>query len=238
MPGHDIIVIGASAGGVEALAELARGLPPHISASLLVVHHFPAHSTSVLPSILNRAGPVHAAHAQQNEPIRPSRIYVAPPNYHMIIKPGHVQLVRGPRENGHCPAIDPLFRSAALAYGPHVVGVILSGTLNDGSEGLRAVKTRGGVAIIQDPAEALYSGMPRSAMRNVAVDHVLRVPAMPPVLDQLARELVGEEETGSVSNEIEEVLVNNIIMDSVSSQGEAVSTESEGRAGGHSLPRG
>jgi two-component system, chemotaxis family, protein-glutamate methylesterase/glutaminase len=202
MPGHDIIVIGASAGGVEALAELARGLPADLPASLFVVHHFPAYAISVLPGILNRSGPLNAAHAEDDEPIRPGRIYVAPPNYHLLVKRGHVQLLRGPRENGHRPAVDPLFRSAALAYGPRVVGVILSGTLDDGSEGLRTVKKRGGVAVVQDPEEALYSGMPASAIEHVAVDHVLRLQAMPAVLAQLARQPVKEGETESMSNEI------------------------------------
>src|SRR5713226_145828 len=166
MPGHDIMVIGCSAGGVEALAALAAGLPADLPASLFVVLHFPAHSMSVLPGILSRRGPLPAAHVQDNEPIRPGCIYVAPPNHHLLVKRGHVQLVRGPRENGHRPAIDPLFRSAALAYGPRVVGVILSGTLDDGSDGLLVVTKRGGIAVVQDPKDALYPGMPRSAIEN------------------------------------------------------------------------
>src|ERR1051326_3627450 len=112
MGGHDIIVVGASAGGVEALAELVRGLPEELAASLLVVHHFPAHATSVLPSILRRKGPLPAEHACDGQPIEPGRIYVARPNYHLVIRRGFVRLARGPRENGHRPAIDPLFRTA------------------------------------------------------------------------------------------------------------------------------
>jgi two-component system, chemotaxis family, protein-glutamate methylesterase/glutaminase len=203
MNGHDIITIGASAGGVEALAQLARGLPRDVPAALFVVHHFPPYGTSVMPNILSRAGPLPAAHAVDGEAIRPGRIYVAPPDHHLLVKPGHVRLGRGPRENGHRPAVDPLFRSAARAYGRRVIAVVLSGTLDDGTAGLVAVKRRGGIAVVQHPDDALYSGMPQSAIDNVAVDEILPLSEIAPALVRLAHEPVEEKGAEPVSDEME-----------------------------------
>lgn len=173
MQGHDIIVVGASAGGVEALSELIRNLPPDLPAAIFVVLHIPRQGTSILPKILNRrlqkrqGASLMAAHPQDGDAIQHGRIYVAPPDRHLIVKEGYVRLVRGPQENSHRPAVDPLFRTAARVYGPRVVGVVLSGTLDDGTAGLVAVKKRGGVAVVQNPDEALYSGMPNSAIENL-----------------------------------------------------------------------
>jgi len=175
MPGHDIIVIGASAGGVEALKQLVRELPEALPAALFVVLHVPGNGTSVLPKILSKSSPFAATHPQDNEEIKHGRIYIAPPDSHLLIKRGHVRLTRGPKENGFRPAIDPLFRTAARYYSRRVVGVILSGTLDDGTAGLTAIKKRGGIAIAQDPGEALYSGMPLSAIEQANVDHVATV---------------------------------------------------------------
>ncbi|HLV78628.1 MAG TPA: chemotaxis protein CheB [Chthonomonadaceae bacterium] len=193
MAGHDIIVIGASAGGVEALARLAQDLPSDMPAALFVVHHFPVDATSVLPNILNRAGPLRALHPKDREPIEPGHIYVAPPNRHTLLLRGSIHLVQGPRENGHRPAIDPIFRSAARVYGRRVIGVILTGTLDDGTAGLQFVKARGGLAVVQDPENALYSGMPLSAIEHVEVDYVVPLEEMGALLARLAAEPAATE---------------------------------------------
>jgi two-component system chemotaxis response regulator CheB len=186
MAGHDIIVIGASAGGVEALRELARGLPPDLPAAVFVVLHVPPSGQSILPKILSNSGPLRAHHAINGEAIEYGRIYIAPPDYHMLVERERVRVVRGPRENRARPAADPLFRSAAHAYGTRVVGVVLSGALDDGTAGLAAIKRRGGVTVAQDPEEAPYPGMPRSATENVALDHCLPVAGIAPLLARLA----------------------------------------------------
>lgn len=188
MPGHDIIVVGTSAGGVEALTRLVGGLSPNLPASLFVVMHIPAYAPSALPQILSRAGVLPAEHPTDGEAIAQGRIYAAPPGAHLLVEQGRIRLLAGPRENRHRPAIDPLFRSAALTYGPRVVGVVLTGALNDGTAGLLAIKRQGGVAVVQDPAEALASGMPASALAHVTVDHCLKLAEMPRYLEQIARE--------------------------------------------------
>jgi two-component system chemotaxis response regulator CheB len=186
MPSHDIIVIGASAGGVEALRELARGLPPDLPAAAFIVLHVPPSGPSMLPEILNGSGPLRARHAINGGAIEHGRIYVAPPDHHLLVERGRVRIVRGPRENRARPAADPLFRSAAYAYGTRVVGVVLSGTLDDGTAGLAAIKRRGGLTVAQDPREASYPGMPQSAVENVALDHCLPVAGIASLLTRLA----------------------------------------------------
>ena len=188
MPDHGIVVVGASAGGVEALTELAASLSGDLPAAVFVVLHLPATGTSALPEILHRHGPLPAAHVKDGEPIRPGRIYVAPPDHHVLLRAGHVHLSRGPRENGHRPAIDPMFRSAAREYTTRVIGLVLSGALDDGTAGLLAIKSRGGIAVIQDPADALYPGMPGNALEHVRVDHVLAAASMGELLTRLITE--------------------------------------------------
>jgi two-component system chemotaxis response regulator CheB len=169
----DIVVIGASSGGIDALSNVVAGLPRDLPAALFVVQHVPSQSRSWLPEILSRAGPLPASHAKDNEPILPGRIYVAPPDCHLLLGQGRIQIVRGPRENNHRPAIDPLFRSAARVYGPRTIGIVLSGNLDDGTAGLIAIKKAGGIAIVQDPKDALFPDMPRNALAAATVDHCL-----------------------------------------------------------------
>lgn len=188
MPGHDIIVIGASAGGIEALRELVGALPADLRAAVFIVVHLPARSPSTLPRILDREAALGVAHAVDGEPLTYGRVYVAPPDNHLMVEPGLVRVVHGPRENRYRPAVDPLFRSAAVAYGPRVVGVVLTGALDDGAVGMISVKKCGGVAVVQDPHEAVYPGMPWSVMRSVKVDYCVRLAEVAPLLVRLSRE--------------------------------------------------
>jgi two-component system chemotaxis response regulator CheB len=175
---RDLVVIGASAGGVEALRSLVAQLPLDLPASVLVVLHLPARGTSVLASILGDAGPLPAEPARHGTPLAHSHVYVAPPDHHLLVEGDCAVLSEGPTESGHRPGINALFRSAALARGPLVAGVVLSGVLDDGTAGLAAIKSRGGLAIVQDPEEAAYRGMPDSALASVGVDHVLAARAI------------------------------------------------------------
>lgn len=190
MANRDIVVVGASAGGVEALSQLVHHLPSDFPAAVFVVLHVPPHGTSLLPHILTRNGPLPARHPDDGEPIRPGTICVAPPDFHLLLEPGRVRLSRGPRENGCRPAVDVLFRTAARSLGNRVVGVVLSGTLDDGAAGLAAVRSRGGMALVQDPADALYPGMPRSALEFVRPDACEPVAGLAATLDRLVREEV------------------------------------------------
>lgn len=185
---RDVIVIGASAGGLEALRTVVRGLPPTLPAALLVVLHTPATSGSVLPQILSRAGVLPARHPVDHEPLRHSSIWVAAPDHHLAVTDDHVTLTRGPRENGVRPAVDVLFRTAARSLGSRVIAVVLSGALDDGTAGLVAVAARGGVCVVQDPRDALYDGMPSSALEHVAVDHVVPAAEIAPLLVRLCTE--------------------------------------------------
>ena len=202
MPGHEIIVIGASAGGVEALLQVVRELPLNLPASVFIVLHIPAQSPSLLPQILSRAGVLPATHPSDYQKIEHGRIYVAPADHHLLIERGYVRVVRGPKENRHRPAIDPLFRSAAVAYGPQVVGVVLTGSLDDGTAGLFAIKQRGGVAVVQDPKEAIYPDMPASALAHVAVDHCLPLAQIGPLLVRLAHDATFQEDVQPAPEEM------------------------------------
>ncbi len=170
---HDLVVIGASAGGVETLTRIVPALPPDLPATICVVLHLAPRSPSALAHILSRAAPMPCRAAVDGEPLRPSEILVAPPDRHLEIQDGVVRLTMGPAENGHRPAVDVLFRSAAAAKDSHVVGVVLSGTRDDGTAGLAVIKASGGLAIVQDPEDALYPGMPASALANVVVDAIV-----------------------------------------------------------------
>jgi len=157
---HDIIVIGASMGGVEALSQLVAQLPPRLAASVFIVLHVSPDSRSLLPEILSRMGPLPAVHPVDHEPLEHGRIYVAPNDHHLLVEPGHVRVVRGPMENGHRPAVDPLFRSVAELYGDRALAVVLTGMGHDGRDGARALVEQGSVVLAQDEASSVVWGMP------------------------------------------------------------------------------
>src|SRR5690348_14922737 len=197
---RDIIVIGASAGGIEALTTIVAHLPHDLPAALFVVVHIPSEASSSLAQILSRAHTLPARTAKDKAPIEHGHIYVAPPDRHMVLTPDEVRVVSGPRENRHRPAIDPLFRSAAVNFGRRVVGIVLSGALNDGTAGLLAIKRAGGVAMVQDPATAAFPGMPKSALAYVSIDWSLSLPALADTVVELATGEIQELE-GSVTME-------------------------------------
>ncbi len=186
MPNGNLIVVGGSAGGVAALRELAGGLPPDLAVPMLITLHIAPHAGSNLPDILSRAGPLPATYARDGELLAARRLYLAPPDHHLRVHDGRAQLSRGARDNGHRPSVDVLFRSAARAYGPRAVGVVLSGTLYDGTAGLLAVRRRGGVGVVQDPEDAAFPDMPRSALEIAGADHVVSIAEMPALLAELA----------------------------------------------------
>ncbi len=175
MLGRDVIVIGGSAGSTAALQELVHRLPRDLAASLFVVTHIARHGISFLPQVLAKAGKLPASWARDRERPELGHLYVAPPDHHLLLEENYMRVVHGPKENGTRPAIDPLFRSAAIAYGTRVIGVVLSGYLDDGTAGLMAIKDRGGVTVVQDPTEASVPSMPRNALEKVAIDHTVSV---------------------------------------------------------------
>ncbi len=188
MAKKDIVVVGASAGGMAALESLVAGLPADYPGSLFIVWHLPPGVKSVLPQVLSRAGALAAVHPKDGDPIKPGCIYVAPNNHHMLLEKGYIRIARGPKENRFRPAVDPLFRSAAYIFGPRAIGVVLSGALDDGTAGLWAIKLRGGTAIVQDPADAMHRSMPLSALDNVEVDYKVPVGEIGALISRLARE--------------------------------------------------
>ncbi|MET8758723.1 chemotaxis protein CheB [Lentzea sp. NPDC004782] len=183
---RDLVVVGASAGGVEALRQLVAGLPHDLRAAVVVVLHMPAGGSSALASILSRSGALPAVTAEDGAELRNAHIYVARPDHHVVVHDGVLQLSKGPTENGYRPAVNALFRSAALARGRAVIGVVLSGALDDGTAGMVTIKSRGGVTVVQDPGDAVYPGMPESVLQHVEVDHVLPVAQIGPLLARLA----------------------------------------------------
>lgn len=182
-----IVVVGASQGGVHALRHLIKALPSNFPAPVVVVLHVGG-GQSILPSILNDLGGLRATHIRQDEELEPGHVYVAPSDRHVLVVDSHLTLSHGPRENWARPAVDPLFRTAAQAFGDRVIGVVLTGQLNDGTAGLYEIKQRGGVAIVQDPAEAEAPSMPRSAIENVGADYVLPVAEIGALLVKLVGE--------------------------------------------------
>jgi two-component system, chemotaxis family, protein-glutamate methylesterase/glutaminase len=193
---RDTIVVGASAGGVEALRILFGGLPADFPARVLVVLHVPPSGVNALASVLARSSAMRVKGATNRDRLEPGVVLVARPDHHLVVVDDECLLTRGPRENGHRPAIDVLFRSAADALGPRTIGVILSGALDDGSDGLRAIRARGGIGVVQDPDDAQHSGMPNSAIRAAAPEYVLPVDAMPALLMKLIGAEVSDPSNG------------------------------------------
>src|SRR5436305_3789884 len=189
MPASRIVVVGASAGGVEALSELVSGLPSDSAAPMLIVLHIPAESPSLLARILERRCALPVMTAENGMRAEPGNVYVAPPDRHLLVDDdGTLQTPRGPRENSHRPAVDPLFRSAAVAYGANTIGVVLTGTRDDGTSGLNAIKQCGGIAVVQDPNDAAFPSMPKNALEHVQVDHVAAMHEVAPLLVRLVNE--------------------------------------------------
>lgn len=185
-PGHNqrVIAIGTSAGGVDALKRLAQSLGDDFAAPVLIVMH--VGQRSLLPQILSSAGPLPACHAEHGQPLEPGRIYIAPPDRHMLVHDHHILLRRGPHENLSRPAIEPLFRTLACSYGPAAIGVVLTGGMDDGTAGLDAIARCGGTTVVQDPADAIAPEMPRSALRHVRVDHCVALDALGSLLTRLS----------------------------------------------------
>jgi two-component system chemotaxis response regulator CheB len=185
MATKDIVVIGTSAGGMDALQRLVATLPGDLPASLFVVWHLPPGTKSILPAVLSKAGKLPASMPKDGDRIERGRIYVAPNDHHMLVENGYIRVARGPKENRFRPAIDPLFRSAAYVYGTRVIGIVLTGALDDGTAGLWTIKLRGGTTIVQEPSEAQMKSMPLNALANVEVDHKLPVAEIGPLLARL-----------------------------------------------------
>ena len=192
MSAKRIVVIGASAGGIEALRGLVGGLPDFFPAPVCIVMHLAPRSPSVLHEILNRSGRLPVAQARNGSRLQPGHIYVAPPDCHLLLEPGVLRVTKDPKENRFRPAIDPLFRSAAQVFGPAATGVILTGNLDDGAAGLWAIKQLGGVAVVQQPSDALFPSMPLSAIARVTPDHVVPLAAMPELLVRLVAGEISE----------------------------------------------
>lgn len=191
--GHNIIVIGASAGGLEALDKLIGALPTDLPAAIFIVQHMaPENTAEALLHRLRRHKAFHCEQASDGEVFEARNIYIAPPNFHLLVKTKTLLVTKGARENRYRPAIDPLFRSAAVTHGSRVIGVVLTGMLDDGTAGLIAIKRCGGVTVVQDPQDAAYSDMPKNALNNLKVDHCVPVAAMGALLGKLAREAPGK----------------------------------------------
>src|SRR5262245_48715050 len=189
--GHDVIIIGASAGGVQALSRLVAQLPRDLPAALFLVIHMPFQGPDLLGDVLRGVTVLPVKTPSDGEAFEPGTIYIARPDHHLLVKQGYVRLTRGPRENRCRPAIDPLFRSAAVAYRSRVVGVLLTGMLNDGAAGLQGIQRCGGIAMVQEPQDALWPDMPLAALEQIRPDHVLPVRDMGDLLVRLVQKAPG-----------------------------------------------
>lgn len=185
MPARDIIVIGASAGGFEAIQRLAERFPANLQAAVFITLHVYGKSEGILPTLLNRTATLPAAHPLDGERVVKGRIYVAPPDYHLLLRRGFIELGHGPRENMQRPGINVMFRTAAASYGERVAGVLLTGLLDDGAAGLWEIQQHGGATVVQDPEEATFRSMPESAIRGLHVEHIVRLEEMASLLTRL-----------------------------------------------------
>lgn len=193
MANRDILAIGTSAGGVEALLSLARSFPGDFPAAVLVTLHLSSEFRSSLDEVLNRAGALRAVFAKEDEPVRKGHIYIAPVDRHMLMIGDRLVLGHGSRENNARPAIDPMMRSVAACCGSRAIGVVLTGTLNDGASGLWAIDQCGGITVIQDPNDAAFPDMPLNALNRLQPDHVVTLAAMPKLLSSLVTQSAGDQ---------------------------------------------
>lgn len=226
MSTRDIVVIGASAGGIEPLIELIKSLPENFPGYIFIVVHIPPDSPSRLPDIFNISGPLKAVHPKDGEELERGRIYVAPPDHHLLLEQNHVVVRKGPKENRFRPSIDALFRSAAYVYGPRVIGIVLSGLLNDGTSGLWSIKRMNGLAIIQDPKDADHDSMPVSVLEYVKVDYTVAKHEIGPLLIRLTKEqplrkpLISKNETKLLKMEVMIALEDNAFEKGILDMGE------------------
>lgn len=196
---RDIVVIGGSAGGIEALRQVVAGLPSNLNAAVFVVIHVSPEAPSRIAEILSRCTKLPVQSAVHGEAIRPGRILVAPSDNHLTLEKKFVRVVRGPKDNGHRPAVDPLFHTAARTFGPRVIGVIISGTMSCGTQGMVSIQRKGGLTVVQDPAEALFSDMPNSALAHVKADHICSAQDMGPLIAQLVTTQVSGQEVAAMT---------------------------------------
>lgn len=203
MPGHNIIVIGASAGGLKALSAVISELPAGLPAAIFVVQHLAADKKSYLPELLEDVSDLPVTQPDDRETFQMGHIYIAPPDHHLLLNARIVRVLRGPQENRFRPSVDALFRSAARVHGSSVIGVVLTGFLDDGTVGLQAIKKRGGITVVQDPKEAEYPSMPRNALRYVKVDHTSPVAEIGALLTRLVDTKPADQKDYPTTQQIE-----------------------------------
>ncbi|GAB3018001.1 chemotaxis protein CheB [Spirosoma pulveris] len=211
MAKRDIVVIGASAGGVVALKELVGSLPSDFNATIFIVQHVAAYATSMLPEILNHAGPLEAVHPADGDTIRSGMIYIAPPDHHLLVEHNRVLVKKGPKENRFRPSIDALFRSAAYNFGERTIGIVLTGLLDDGTSGMWSIKRLGGIGIVQKPEDAEYSSMPASVLEYVDIDYAVPLANIGALLCQLTTEEYPQSEL-NISPKEEEILKKEVLI--------------------------
>src|SRR5882724_12223470 len=192
MANRDLVAIGTSAGGVEALSLLCKALPAQFPATILITLHLPSRYASTLDRILSQAGNLPATFARDGDTLRKGQIFLAPPGCHLIADRDRLLLGKGPRENHARPAIDAMLRSVGVCCGPRAIGVVLTGTLGDGASGLKAVQQCGGISVVQDPDDAAFPEMPRNALNRSVPDHVVRLADLPLLLNSLVQRPAGD----------------------------------------------